>query len=101
MKKVVTGTLEKIQKSLFQNSKNFVIRNLEEVKTLDELKDALNKRKIALVPWCGTTECEDYIKDQTGGAKILNIPFDQPKKVGKCVWCKKEGKKLAYVGKTY
>ena len=71
------------------------------VRTIDELKETLNKKKIALSPWCETTECEDLIKDQTGGAKILNIPFKQPKKIEKCVWCKKEGKKVAYIGKTY
>lgn len=101
VKKVVKETLDKIQDILFKNSKNFVKRNLEEVKTIDELKNVLNKKKIALASWCGITECEDWIKDQTGGAKILNIPFKQPKKIGKCVWCKKAGKKAVYIGKTY
>ncbi len=100
-KKVIKETLEVIQESLFKNSKNFIERNLEKVETIEELKKALDKKKIALAPWCGTTECEDWIKDQTGGAKILNIPFDQPKKLGKCVWCKKEGKKAVYIGKNY
>ncbi len=99
--KVIKETLEVIQENLFKNSKNFIERNLEKVETIEELKKALDKKKIALAPWCGIRECEDLIKDQTGGAKILNIPFDQPKKIGKCVWCKKEGKKVAYVGKTY
>jgi len=101
VKKTVKGTLEKIQENLLKNSKSFVKRNLKEVKTIDELKEVLNKKKIALTSWCGSTECEDWIKDQTGGAKILNIPFKQPKKIGKCIWCKKAGKKVAYVGKTY
>ena len=99
--KSVKETLDKIQESLFKNSKNFVKRNMEEVKNLDELKKALEKKKIALAPWCETTKCEEDIKDQTGGAKILNIPFKQPKKIGKCICCKKEGKKVAYIGKTY
>ena len=99
--KVIKETLEVIQESLFKNSKSFIERNLEKVETIEELKKALDKKKIAIAPWCGTTECEDLIKDQTGGAKILNIPFDQPKKLGKCVWCKKEGKKAVYIGKNY
>ncbi|MBL7100704.1 MAG: proline--tRNA ligase [Nanoarchaeota archaeon] len=99
--KAVKETLNKIQENLFKNSKNFVKRNLEEAKTLDELKQVLNKKKIALAPWCETTKCEDWIKDQTGGAKILNVPLKQPKKIGKCIYCKKEGKKAVYIGKTY
>ena len=99
--KAVKETLNKIQENLFKNSKNFVKRNLEEAKTLYELKQVLNKKKIALAPWCETTKCEDWIKDQTGGAKILNVPLKQPKKIGKCIYCKKEGKKAVYIGKTY
>lgn len=101
VKKAVKEKLNKIQENLFKNSKNFIKRNLEEAKNIDELKEVLNKKKIALASWCGTMECEDWIKDQTGGAKILNIPFKQPKKIEKCVWCKKEGKKAVYIGKTY
>ncbi|MBM3200177.1 proline--tRNA ligase [Candidatus Woesearchaeota archaeon] len=101
VKKTVKETLDKMQDSLFKKSKSFVEDNLEEAANIDELKKFLDNKKLCLAPWCDSGECEDWIKDQTGGAKILNIPLEQPKSHGKCVWCGKEGKRLVYIGKTY
>ena len=51
--------------------------------------------------WCGNEECEEKIKSEGGGAKSLNMPFKQPKKFGKCVYCRRDGEYLIYFGKSY
>ncbi len=99
--KRVKEVLEEIQDNLFKKAKNNLNDNLVDVKTFSELDKAIKNKKVAKTFWCGSVECEDWIKDKTGGAKSINIPFDQPKKFGNCVWCKKDGKFLIYFGKSY
>jgi prolyl-tRNA synthetase len=69
---------------------------------MDELMKAIKNKKIALTPLCSNLECEDYIKDKTGGAKTLNMPFKQPSlEDKKCVWCGKPASYIVYVAKSY
>ncbi len=71
-------------------------------KSMEELKDAVNNKKMALVPYCDDEECEDWMKEETGGAKTLNSPFDIPVVTGaKCIRCGKEAKMNIYVAKSY
>jgi len=93
--------LEDIQKNLFEKSKKLLLDSIVEVKTMDELKKAIKNKKIAKTQLCSNAECEDWIKDKAGGAKTLNRPFDQPKKLGKCVYCGKPAKYAVYVAKSY
>ncbi|MDO8740611.1 MAG: proline--tRNA ligase [Candidatus Woesearchaeota archaeon] len=99
--KKIKETLDDIQDSLFQKSKKLTEDNIVKTGNWNELTKAIENKKLVLAPSCGTPECEDLIKDKTGGAKALNIPFDQPKSIGKCVHCGKEGKYLVYLGKSY
>ena len=51
-------------------------------------------------PWCGSRECEESIKEQTG-AKITNIPFDGGKLGEKCIYCGRKAKHMANFAKSY
>jgi len=93
--------LEEIQKNLYNKSKQLTIKNTVTVTNESELKKAINDKKLAKTFWCGNTECEENIKHETGGAKILNMPLKQPKKLDKCVNCGKQGKNLVYIAKSY
>ncbi|MBW3012818.1 proline--tRNA ligase [Candidatus Woesearchaeota archaeon] len=101
LKKEISLTLEVIQENLFKKTKKFTEDNTVETKNWDELVEAINNKKLVKAVWCGETECEDWIKDKTGGAKILNIPFDQPHIKDNCPQCGKEGKYLVYIAKSY
>ncbi len=69
---------------------------------MDQLKEAIAAKKMALCPYCNDGECEDFIKEETGGAKTLNSPFDSPVKPGtKCIRCGKEAKINIYIAKSY
>lgn len=101
IKNVVTKLLDDIQNNLFEKAKKFIDLSIIEVKNMKELIKVIKDKKMAKAPWCNTPECEENLKDKTGGAKSLNIPFDQPKVSGKCVCCDKEAKVVALFAKSY
>jgi len=96
--KNVEKELNSIQKNLFERAKKFMESRTKKVKTYEELKKAV-EGNWASTPWCGSVECEEKAKDETG-AKITNIPFGLKAK-GKCAICGKEAKHIAYFGKSY
>lgn len=99
--KKIDKILEDIQNNLLNKSKKLLESSFEKAKTFAELKNKINNKKLVLASFCGETKCEDIIKDKLGGAKTLNIPFEQPKEKGKCIYCDKPAKYLVYFGKSY
>ncbi len=100
--RVVRKTLEDIQESLYNKAKRFLNSSIINVKNWGEFKRAIKDKKLVKANWCGSIECEDHIKDKTGGVKSLNMPFDQPKIIkGRCVHCDKEAKVVCYFSKSY
>lgn len=51
--------------------------------------------------WCGDSECEDKLKDVTGGVKSRCIPFEEEHLADTCVCCGKPAKHMVYWGKQY
>ena len=51
--------------------------------------------------WCGDVECEDKIKDETGGVKSRCIPFIEDHLSDVCVCCGKPAKHLVIWGRQY
>ena len=96
--KKVAETLDAIHNNLFNNAKKFLESNTVKAEKFDDLKKAIKEKKLVLAPFCGETECEDLIKDKTGGATTRCIKESAK---GKCVNCGKEAKFLVYFGKTY
>ncbi|MBW2982417.1 proline--tRNA ligase [Candidatus Woesearchaeota archaeon] len=102
LKKIIPKLLDKIHDELYKNAEKLLKTSITKADTKEELIKAVKEKKIALTPMCGNEECEDYIKDKTGGAKTLNMPLEQPDIKGKkCIWCNKEAEYLIYVGKSY
>ena len=66
-----------------------------------DIKKAIQNKKIVLVPFCNTIECEDKIKAKFEGVKSLNSPLDSKSVKTKCLFCGKEAKELFYFGKSY
>ena len=77
--------------------------NIVKVKTKEELKKAIRDKKIAFAPLINDKETEDLLKFESGGAKVLNIPEEQPSGLQKekCVISGKKADYFAYVGKSY
>ncbi len=96
--------LNDINSNLFARAKKVLADNTHKVKGYEELKKVIGGKKggIAQVPWCGSVECENKVKEDTG-AKISNLPFDaqEDAKGKKCVYCGKEAKHIANFAKSY
>jgi prolyl-tRNA synthetase len=93
--------LEDIQRTLLARASETLRASVRAAKSYDELKAVLAKEGgVVQAPWCGSPECEEKVKAETG-AKIVNIPFDQPAEVGPCVLCGNPGSAIANFAKSY
>jgi len=99
--KKVKEALNYIQNNLFEKAKKFLKENLVFAESWQDFVNQLKNRKLVNAPFCGSVECEDYIKDKTNGATSRLIPFGQPKTLGKCIHCNKEAKFMVIFGKAY
>jgi prolyl-tRNA synthetase len=94
--------LQDIQKNLLENAKKSLKDSIVDVKDWKEFLKAIKNKKMVRAGWCEDASCEDWIKEKSGGAKSINIPFDQPKKVpDKCAHCDKKAKSVALFAKSY
>lgn len=70
--------------------------------TYEEFLDiAENKPGFIKAMWCGDVECEDKLKDVTGGVKSRCIPFVEDHLSDKCVCCGKQAKHMVVWGRQY
>lgn len=76
--------------------KTFVATSYEEF-----IDTAKNKPGFIKAMWCGDSECEDKLKDVTGGVKSRCIPFEEEHLADTCVCCGRPAKHMVYWGKQY
>lgn len=97
----VPALLDDIQSSLYSRALQFREENTFAVDSYDEFK-AIFEGEGGFVEayWCGDAACEAAIKEETK-ATIRCIPFDQPGKVGQCIYCGNETKEKAVFSKAY
>ena len=68
----------------------------------DEFLDiAENRSGFIKAMWCGETECEEKLKEVTGGVKSRCIPFVEEHISDKCVCCGKPAKHMVVWGRQY
>jgi prolyl-tRNA synthetase len=95
----VTDTLTLIQNDMLQRATEFLEANTREPADYESFKDAV-AQGFARAWWCGSTECEDKIKEETK-ATTRCIPFDQPGGTGRCVACGNEAQEVAIFARAY
>ncbi|MEM2916220.1 MAG: proline--tRNA ligase [Candidatus Woesearchaeota archaeon] len=100
VKKAINTMLDSMQKDLLSKSRKMTEEGIVDVKTMDELINAIKSKKAARANFCNTIECEDWIKDKTEGAGTRGIIMDK-KPAGKCVHCGKPARVVAYFAKAY
>ncbi len=76
--------------------KTSVARNHEEFLEIAEKHPGFIKAM-----WCGDSECEDKLKDETGGVKSRCIPFVEEKLSDVCVCCGKPAHHMVVWGRQY
>ena len=65
------------------------------------LKVAEEKPGFTRAMWCGDVECEEKLKDVTGGVKSRCIPFNEENLAETCVCCGKKAKHMVIWGRQY
>lgn len=93
--------LNDIQDSLFKKAKDYLTKSIVEVHSMDELVKAVKNKKMPKAMFCGSVECEDFIKDKTEGATCRCIPFEQKPAKSNCVQCGNEAKSWALFARGY
>ncbi|MEK6934711.1 MAG: proline--tRNA ligase [Nanoarchaeota archaeon] len=101
LKKEIPKILDDIQESLYKKAKKFLDSSIVEVKDMNSLIKTINQKKLAKTYFCGSEECEDWIKDKTKGATSRCSPLDQKPKKNRCVYCNKEANNYTYFSKSY
>ena len=97
----VRELLETIHHDMYEKARAHRDANTHVAKNWDEFKEILDtKQGFIKGMWCGDTECETAIKDETG-ATTRCIPFAQENLGDVCVHCGKPATKMVYFGRAY
>ena len=99
IEKAAEEILQEIHDSLYIKAKKYLKENTVEAKNINEIIEAIKKKKLVKAEWCGSEECEDWIKSKTGGAKIICIIDEKAK--AKCSYCGKKAEHVVYIAKSY
>ena len=98
----VRNALEEVHNGMYQKALENMKEKTHIALTFDEFVDtAKNKPGFIKAMWCGDVECEDKIKDVTGGVKSRCIPFEEEHLSDVCVCCGKPAKHQVFWGKQY
>lgn len=101
LKTRVPALLEEIQRNMFEKAKTFREENTHRTDDYQEFKRIIEeKRGFVISRWCGDSECELAIKEETK-ATIRCLPFHSEASPGKCLRCGSESDKLAYFARAY
>ncbi len=98
----IEKSLQDVHNAMYQKA----LENMQEktftASTYDEFIDiAKNKPGFIKAMWCGDSECEEKLKEVTGGVKSRCIPFEEEHISDTCVCCGKKAKHQVYWGKQY
>ena len=93
--------LEDIQKSMYNVCKKSVEEKTTVALNMGELKKNLEENQgYVKTMWCGSQECEDKVKEETG-APSRCMPFEQEHLSDTCVCCGKPAEKMIVWGRQY
>ena len=95
----IQTVLDEIQAAMLEKARNFRDAHIHEPKDYEELKQIVQDGW-ALAYWCGSTECEARVKEDTK-ATTRCIPLDQPEGQGKCIVCGQPAKSKVYFARAY
>ncbi|MEX1031033.1 MAG: proline--tRNA ligase [Paenibacillaceae bacterium] len=97
----INGLLEEIHNQMYNNAKAFMDSRYYSVNTLDELKQQLEvERGFYLAGWCGSSACEQQVKEESG-ATSRNIPFDAQEHKATCLVCNETSKHTVVFARAY
>ncbi|MFP4498568.1 MAG: proline--tRNA ligase [Vulcanimicrobiota bacterium] len=101
LKEKLSVTLEKMQQDLFNKALEFRKANTVEIDNYDEFKKFFETTGgFVKTGWCGNSECEAQIKEET--AATIRVLIDKPEVSARnCILCNKESKSGAVFARSY
>ncbi len=98
----VEKALASVHNELYERAEKNLAEKTSVAHTYEEFLDiAENRPGFIKAMWCGDSECEDKLKDVTGGVKSRCIPFTEDNISDKCVCCGKSAKHMVVWGRQY
>ena len=93
--------LEEIQNNLYNKAKKALEDKTTIVQNYDDLKRTLKKKGgFIKAPWCGSSNCEEKIKGETG-ATIRLRPFEKEEPAANCIRCEEKALEMVYFARSY
>ncbi len=98
----VEKALNAVHDELYARAEENLKNKTFEARTMEEFLDiAENHPGFIKAMWCGDVECEDKLKEVTGGVKSRCIPFHEDVLSDTCVCCGKKAKHMVVWGRQY
>ena len=83
----VKRCLEETQSNLFAKAKSTLDASISQADNYDQLKKTVEEKGgFVRACWCGSPECEEAIKNETG-ATIRTIPLAEEQVFSSCIYC--------------
>ncbi len=93
--------LEEIQSNLYAKAKTALEEKTAAVHNYDEFKKTLKEKGgFIKAAWCGSSKCEEKIKEEIG-ATIRLRPFEKEKPIINCVHCGEKAVEIVYFARSY
>jgi prolyl-tRNA synthetase len=97
----VERLLEEIQDNLYANAKKSLDEKITTVHDYGEFAKILKEKGgFIKAAWCGSANCEEKIKEETG-ATIRLRPLEKEEPVSACVYCGEKAKEIVYFARSY
>jgi prolyl-tRNA synthetase len=97
----VKRCLQDIQTNLFSKAKKALEQSIQQVTSYEEFRKLVTGQGgFIRTGWCGETECEEQIQNDTG-ATIRTLPLKDETGFSTCVRCGKPATKVAYFARSY
>jgi len=98
----VEKALAAVHEELLARAEKNLSEKMSVAKNHEEFLDiAQNHPGFIKAMWCGDAECEDTLKEETGGVKSRCIPFVEENVSDVCVCCGKPAKHMVVWGRQY
>jgi|TARA_Y100000034_G_C6887845_1_gene407865 prolyl-tRNA synthetase len=96
---------EEFDKRLKEKADNFMKNKIVNCKTKQDIKKAMECKKIARINFCSINEegkkCAEHIEKKLKAEVRGVLANKKEKPSGKCILCNKQAKEVVYIGKSY
>jgi len=96
----ISTILDEIQTDMLKTAREQTKAKSIDISDYTEFKSKIEKGGFFNAPWCGKSECEEKIKEETG-ADIRVIPFDSENTNEKCMYCQEQSISVPIFARGY